>query len=184
VLLGVNGTAGIFTSFPQDYLSTSQAFGDSALATGLLIICALSVVDKRNMNVPPWFYAICIGLVVLAIVCGFGLNSGASINPAKDLAPRLFIFLAGWGKEAFSYRDYNWFWIPVVAPLVGTVCATFIYWALIEHHWPDGESVDENGDDQYGTDVSSAEKDSRSSVQLSSVVADPGRINTAFVSDK
>ncbi|GFS26672.1 aquaporin-9 [Elysia marginata] len=100
-LLGVNGTAGIFCSFPQDHLSITQCFGDSALATGLLIICALSVVDKKNMNAPAWFYPICIGLVVLAIVCGFAHNSGATINPAKDLAPRLFIFLAGWGKEAF-----------------------------------------------------------------------------------
>ncbi|KAK3767770.1 hypothetical protein RRG08_044903 [Elysia crispata] len=181
VLLGVNGTAGIFTSFPQEYLSTSQAFGDSALATGLLIVCALSVVDKRNMNAPAWFYPICIGLTVLAIVCGFGLNAGATINPAKDLAPRLFILIAGWGKEAFSFRGYNWFWIPVVAPLVGTVLATFIYWLFIEHHWPEEESVGVTSDTK---ELRFAEKCEPSAIELTSVTPEVGIINSSFVTEK
>lgn len=181
VLLGANGTATIFCSFPKEYLSITQGFGDSALATFLLIICALSVVDKKNMDAPAWLYPISIGLVVLAIVCGFGHNSGATINPAKDLAPRLFIFMAGWGKEAFSYREYNWFWVPIVAPLVGSVCATFVYWLFIENHWPEEGSLDVTNDEKS---VRFTEKPNISMVHLHSINPESGSLNHAFVAEK
>ncbi|GFO45831.1 Aquaporin-9 [Plakobranchus ocellatus] len=177
-LLGPNGTAAIFCSFPQEYLSTTQGFGDSALATGMLILCCLPVIDKRNMNVPPWFYPISIGLIVLAIVGSFGFNSGAVINPAKDLGPRVFILIAGWGSETFSFRDYNWFWIPLVAPLVGTVISCFIYWIVIENHWPEEGSVDI---EKASQETYRAESEAAPVVLSALSLSETGKINHAYV---
>ena len=36
------------------------------------------------------------------------------LNPARDFAPRLITFIAGWGSGVFSFRGYNSFWIYIV----------------------------------------------------------------------
>lgn len=43
----------------------------------------------------------------------------------------------------YSFRDYNWFWVPIVGPHIGAICGVLIYIAFIEAHWPeDGEQVE------------------------------------------
>ena len=57
-----------------------------------------------------------------------------AINPARDLGPRLMIFLSGWGWEAFSSHGY-WFWIPLVWCHVGGIVGVTIHGAVVEHGW-------------------------------------------------
>jgi glycerol uptake facilitator protein len=66
-----------------------------------------------------------IGLLVVAIGASFGLNTGYAINPARDFGPRLWIALVS-GGASLSANNY-YFWIPIVAPLLGGVVGAFIY---------------------------------------------------------
>jgi glycerol uptake facilitator protein len=72
-----------------------------------------------------------IGLVVAAIGMSFGANAGYAINPARDLGPRLFAWLAGWGEIAVpgtvpgAFGAYMW--VPIVGPLIGGVLGVVIY---------------------------------------------------------
>ena len=71
-----------------------------------------------------------VGMVVMAIGISFGANAGYAINPARDFGPRLFAFIAGWGKEALPGNDGNvndYFWIPIVGPLMGAALASWLY---------------------------------------------------------
>jgi len=65
-----------------------------------------------------------IGLLIVAIGASFGLNTGYAINPARDFGPRLWIAIAG--GDSFSANNF-YFWIPIVAPLVGGVIGAFVY---------------------------------------------------------
>jgi len=47
----------------------------------------------------------------------YGANGGGAINPARDLGPRLFSLIM-FGSEAL-HGSAHFFWIPLVAPLVG-----------------------------------------------------------------
>jgi glycerol uptake facilitator protein len=58
----------------------------------------------------------------LAIGASFGLNSGYAINPARDFGPRLWVAVVTGGASLTSYT-----WIPIVAPLLGSVVGAFIY---------------------------------------------------------
>ncbi|XP_012942986.2 aquaporin-10 [Aplysia californica] len=98
---GKEATAGIFCFFPQDYLSAEGGFLDSIVGTGMLVLSSLAVIDTRNMNPSPGFSAFPVGVAVMVIGNTFGMNSGYPINPARDLGPRIFITIAGWGREAF-----------------------------------------------------------------------------------
>ena len=64
-----------------------------------------------------------------------GFNAGYAINPARDLGPRLFTALAGWGPEVFR-ANHHYFWVPIVGPLVGGALGVWIYDAFIGRHFP------------------------------------------------
>jgi glycerol uptake facilitator protein len=103
-----------------------NAFFDQVLGTALLLFLILAVVDLRNAppaaNLAPFI----IGLIVGVIGMSFGVNAGYAINPARDFGPRLFAAFAGWGSVALPGPS-NYFWVPILGPLVGAVIGVFVY---------------------------------------------------------
>lgn len=138
-ILGPNGTAGIWATYPKPFLSTWNGLGDQVFGTALLVGCVFAIVDKNN-NAPDQGVApVMIGLVVFVIGATFGFNCGYAINPARDLGPRLFTAVAGWGTGVFTAAN-NWSWVPVVGCLLGGVLGALVYMVLIEiHHVPDND---------------------------------------------
>lgn len=130
-------TYSIFATFPAPYFHGSWAgpFIDQVVGTAFLLILVFAIVDARNpvaplANMGPFM----IGIVVAAIGMSYGANAGYAINPARDFGPRLFAWVAGWGQIAlpgsyhvgsFHFSDY--FWIPIVGPLLGGVLGAFAY---------------------------------------------------------
>jgi len=109
---------------------TPNAFLDQIIGTALLVFLILAVVDV--LNAPPGanLAAFVIGLIVVAIGMSFGTNAGYAINPARDFGPRVFAWIAGWGSAALpgdgpGYSNY--FWVPIVGPLVGGAIGAFVY---------------------------------------------------------
>ncbi|KAK3608180.1 hypothetical protein CHS0354_034135 [Potamilus streckersoni] len=139
---GEKATAGIWSTYPQSYVSTYNAFGDQIFGTAMLLVCVLAITDERNMNPPKGLVPVIIGLLVIAIGMTLGLNCGYPINPARDLAPRIFTAIAGWGDAPFKFRDYNWFWVPIVGPLLGAILGAFLYQLCVGFHWPKEEILE------------------------------------------
>jgi MIP family channel proteins len=124
---GPLGTAGIWATYPQPFLSTFPGgFIDQVVGTALLVGVILGITDTRNSPPPAGLAPVVVGLLVVLIGATFGFNSGYAINPARDFGPRLFTFIAGWGSEVFSAGD-NWWWVPIMAPCVGGVLGGWIY---------------------------------------------------------
>ncbi|XP_056586943.1 aquaporin-7 [Triplophysa dalaica] len=138
---GPKATAGIFATYPAPYLSIYAGFFDQVLGTAMLLLCLMALADQRNKPVVPGGEPVGVGLLVLLIGISLGSNSGYAINPTRDLAPRTFTLIAGWGIEVFRAGN-GWWWVPVVAPLFGGVIGAFIYTAFIELHHPDGGSTE------------------------------------------
>jgi MIP family channel proteins len=134
-VLGDNGTAGIFATYPQPFLSTLGGFIDQVVGTALLLAAIMAITDQRNNATPSWATPIIVGGIVVAIGVAFGFNAGYAINPARDLGPRLFTAVAGWGGDVFTAAR-AWWWVPVVAPCVGGVIGVIVYDALIGGQHP------------------------------------------------
>ncbi|KAH7946385.1 hypothetical protein HPB49_024160 [Dermacentor silvarum] len=141
-ITGATGTAGVFASYPKEFVSTAVGFFDQVLGTGLLMLAILAITDRRNMAVAPGLQPFLIGLALTAIALCFGYNCGAPLNPARDLSPRIFTAMAGWGSEVFSFRGYNWFWVPIVGPHIGAILGAWLYTIAVELHWPSADSGD------------------------------------------
>ncbi|NP_001171215.1 aquaporin-9b [Danio rerio] len=135
---GPNVTAGIFASYPREGLSLLNGFIDQVIGAGALVLCILAVVDKKNIGAPKGMEPLLVGLSILAIGVSMALNCGYPINPARDLGPRLFTAIAGWGLTVFSAGN-GWWWVPVVGPMVGGVVGAAIYFLMIEMHHPEND---------------------------------------------
>ena len=136
---GAKATAGIFSTYPQPFLSTWGGLVDQIAGTALLLMLILAITDARN-NAPTGNTApIVVGLLVMVIGMSFGFNAGYAINPARDLGPRLFTYVAGWGSEVFRAGNH-YFWVPIAGPLIGGVAGAYVYDLLIGKYLSD--SVD------------------------------------------
>lgn len=113
--------------------SLAELFGTFVLIWGVL-----AVGDQRNLAVGSNLAPLIVGFVVLAVGLSLGGPSGYSINPARDLGPRIFGALAG-TKELFT--GIYWLVPPVLIPAIAGLIAPFIYDALISPFLPKPEPV-------------------------------------------
>uniref|UniRef100_A0A7E4VUA5 Aquaporin-9 n=2 Tax=Panagrellus redivivus TaxID=6233 RepID=A0A7E4VUA5_PANRE len=134
-VIGPRATAGIFCTFPQDYLTVLGGFVDQVFATAVLCFFVAMVTDRRN-KIPQWAQPLLIGATLMLIGMAWGMNCGYALNPARDLGPRLFTLVAGYGWKVFSIRNYTWFWIPVIGPMLGGPIGAWAYQLLIGFHIP------------------------------------------------
>lgn len=130
-------TATIFATYPQSYLSLANGFLDQTVGTFLLLLGIFAICDSENSGVRKGVQPLMIGFLLWGIGVSFGFNCGYAINPARDFGPRVFTALAGWGKEVFVCSDCNiqqWWWVPIIAPMIGASLAALSYWLLIDAH--------------------------------------------------
>jgi len=112
------------------------AFFAELTATALLVfvICALST----PANNPPLanLAPMVIGWSVVAIGMSWGANSGYAINPARDLGPRLVSLSTGYESALYDQNGNLYFWLPIVAPILGGVLGAGLFRLLIEQFLP------------------------------------------------
>lgn len=132
---GVKATAGIFATYPAPYLSLMGGFTDQVFGTAMLLLCLMALSDQKNKPAAAGNEPVAVGLLVLLIGISLGSNSGYAINPTRDIGPRVFTALAGWGMDVFRSGN-GWWWVPLVAPPIGGVIGAGLYKALVELHHP------------------------------------------------
>ena len=126
-------TAGIFSTYPNPVVSTLGCFFDQIIGTAVLITVIMAIGDKKNVVMPHGTCAILVSLLIIVIGCSLGFNCGYAINPARDLGPRIFTYLIGWGPQVFTAGNY-FFWIPLVAPMIGSFIGTVLYIVLVSNN--------------------------------------------------
>lgn len=88
----------------------------------LLMILVLTEHNKPDDNLTPVY----IGLVVTIIVCLIAPITQSCLNPARDLAPRIFSSLGGWGGAVFPGNGYEVIVVYVLGPVIGAVAGAGI----------------------------------------------------------
>jgi len=92
--------------------------------------------DAKNMGLKDNLGALLVGFTVLAVGLSLGGPSGYSINPARDLGPRLFGLLAG--TEGL-FDGLYWLIPPVLIPAIAGPVGFFLYDLFITKQLPKGE---------------------------------------------
>ncbi|ACZ85413.1 MIP/aquaporin family protein [Streptosporangium roseum] len=129
----------VFSTMPGNGalpVGTWAAFGDQIIGTAILLFLILAVTDLNNTapaaNLAPFI----IGLIVVAIGMAWGTNAGYAINPARDFGPRLASFLTGYGTAWRDQYGQLYFWVPIVAPVIGGLIGAGLYQALVGRYLP------------------------------------------------
>ncbi|NWX66619.1 AQP7 protein, partial [Promerops cafer] len=149
---GPTATAMIFSTYPAANVSLQGAFFTEFMATVMLILGVLVIHDEKNSATTKGAQPMLTGMLVLGIGLGMGLNTGYAINPSRDLPPRIFTAMAGWGMAVFSAEN-SWWWVPVAAPILGCLFGVFIYKLCIDFHNHPGHET-EHEKEQAGTETS------------------------------
>ncbi|ORV83835.1 MIP/aquaporin family protein [Mycolicibacterium iranicum] len=139
-------TQGIFSTSPGEGVSIATAFADQVVGTALLVMVIFAVTSAINnpplANTAP----LMIGLLVVAIGMAWGTNAGYAINPARDFGPRLASYLTGYHDAMFSANGPElYFWLPIVAPIVGGLIGGALFVYGIERLLPPADAPEEIG---------------------------------------
>ena len=136
--------AGIFSTYPNPHINFVQAFAVEMVITAILMGVILALTDDGN-GIPRGPLApLLIGLLIAVIGASMGPLTGFAMNPARDIGPKAFAFIAGWGDVAFTGgKDIPYFLVPLFAPVVGAALGAFSYRKLIGRHLPCDTCVDE-----------------------------------------
>jgi glycerol uptake facilitator protein len=101
--------------------SIAEFFGTMVLLWGVL-----AAFDDRNWGVQTKanLGALLVGFTVLAVGLSLGGPSGYSINPARDLGPRIFGAIAG---TEDLFKGSYWLIPPVIIPAISGAIGVFLY---------------------------------------------------------
>lgn len=102
----------------------SEIVGTAVLTTGILAFgqCAIT----QTSGVSP----LLVGAIITAIGLSLGATTGYSLNPARDLGPRIMhaiLPIKGKGDSDWSYA-----WIPVVGPIIGGSLGALLFNMVIQ----------------------------------------------------
>jgi len=115
-------------------VGTFQAILAEFLGTTMLALGVFGLTAKGNPFGAGRFTPLAIGLMLTAIICVFAPVTMACFNPARDLAPRIFSALAGWGGYVFSANGSGWLTVYIVTPFVGALTGGWLGARLFSRH--------------------------------------------------
>lgn len=110
-----------FTDEVRLRVTHSAAFFIEFVGTAILMLVILGVTNTRNASRPQVLTAATIGLTVTILISLLGPLTMAAFNPARDLGPRLFSSLVGWGSVPFTVNGIGWLTVYVIAPVLGAL---------------------------------------------------------------
>ncbi|KIM41552.1 hypothetical protein M413DRAFT_411376 [Hebeloma cylindrosporum] len=120
-------TASFFSSYALDYMSTVTCFFSEFLGAAVLAFMIVAATDKNNAAPPVGLLPLVLFLTLLGLGTALGMQTAFAFNPARDFGPRLFLTMAGYGSELYTYRNQYWIWCPILAPILGAQCAVGLY---------------------------------------------------------
>lgn len=100
--------------------SFMQAIFIEAFGTAFLVFIIFSVTNPKN-DVPSSAVPLIVGTAIAAMIATLGATTGAGINPARDLGPRLVTLFMGWGTPAM-----NGSLVYIAGPMIGGPIGAFL----------------------------------------------------------
>ncbi len=115
VILGCHSTGPAIRHFPSNFFG--EVIGTMVLLIGILSFGRNHLADGLSPAL--------VGGLITAIGFSLGATTGYSLNPARDLGPRIMHALLPIKNKGTS--DWGYSWVPVLGPLVGGALGCLIF---------------------------------------------------------
>jgi glycerol uptake facilitator protein len=108
------------------------------VATALLMVIILAMLERRSVNAPSsWFFPVSLAFGVAMLVFVTAPLTMTSLNPARDLGPRLLTLVLGFGRVAFpGPRGGGSLLVTVGGPIAGACIGAFFFDLVMRPHYP------------------------------------------------
>jgi len=120
-----------FTKGALEHITTTHAFLAEFIGTALLAFAVFGFTDPKNPGIQAKHVPYAIGATLTALISLLAPISQAGFNPARDLAPRLFSSLAGWGSYPFEVLGHGWLTVYILAPTAGAIAGAYLQKILL-----------------------------------------------------
>lgn len=129
------GCGGIFVTQAGPSVSMLAAFINEMFLTFILVLVIFATTDSNNSAAPAaGIPAFAIGASVIFGGIALGPLTGFAMNPARDLGPRIFLLLSGWGNNALGEAYYGLI-VPIFATIIGGLIAGAFYKKIIQKYF-------------------------------------------------
>ena len=149
----------VFSTLPGNGtgpVSIGTAFFDQIVGTAILVFVVFALTTASNnpplANIGP----VVVGLLVVGIGMAWGANAGYAINPARDFGPRLLSFLTGYETAWVDQNGTPYWWLPIVAPIIGGLIGGALFKFAVESFLPDEPESVTVSEPTAGTDPTNA----------------------------
>jgi glycerol uptake facilitator protein len=132
-------TQGVFSTLPGNGtlpVSIGTAFFDQVVGTAILVFVIFALTTASNNPPLANLGPVVVGLLVVGIGMAWGANAGYAINPARDFGPRLLTFLTGYETAWVDQNGTPYWWLPIVAPIIGGLIGGALFKYMIEAFLP------------------------------------------------
>ncbi|GAA2535547.1 MIP/aquaporin family protein [Pseudonocardia hydrocarbonoxydans] len=136
---GLTDTQGIFSTLPGNGSGPATiptAFFDQIVGTAILVFVVFALTTAANNPPLANLGPVVVGLLVVGIGMAWGANAGYAINPARDFGPRLASFLTGYQTAWVDQNGTPYWWLPIVAPIIGGLIGGALFKFMIEGFLP------------------------------------------------
>lgn len=116
----------LFTN-PKSYVTWRNAFFDEFIGTSILVGCLMALLDDSNAPPAPGMTALIVGFLVAGIGMALGYQTSFTINPARDLGPRIWAAMVGYGAHPFHLTHWWWIWGAWLGPIGGGISGALVY---------------------------------------------------------
>jgi len=114
-------------------VSAATAFMAEAVGTFALVFMIFNLTEGCNIGRPGDALApLFIGATVAIIIAVLAPLTQAGLNPARDLSPRLFSLLAGWGEAAMPDDGLGFITVYLLGPVAGALAAGLVFTRISE----------------------------------------------------
>lgn len=109
--------------------SLLNGFVNEFVGSFVLFFAALGITKAPFFVENQGVAHLALGFLVLTLVASLGGPTGPALNPARDLGPRILHQLLPLKNKGDS--NWRYAWIPVVAPIIASICAIFVFKAFL-----------------------------------------------------
>ena len=112
-------------------LGIMRAFWVEVIGTAVLLMVVCGLTDRRNAGRGELLVPLGIGMTVTLLITLIAPLTQGCFNPARDLAPRIFTSMAGWGDLPFTANGQGWWVVYIAAPVCGGLLGAGIHRFLL-----------------------------------------------------
>jgi aquaglyceroporin related protein len=114
------------TGLRNDNVTLACGYFSEFVATAFLALIVLALGDDTNAPPGAGTTALILGFVICVLLQAFASNTGAAINPTRDLGPRIALWALGFSTDLL-WKGNWWLWGPWLACIPGGIAGALAY---------------------------------------------------------